>query len=265
MLVSYHVHSNLSDGKYPIRDIVRAGVDQGLDELGISDHYVLLPSDRIVDWSMPPSGLPAYIDEIRAAAEEASAKMTVRFGIEADFIPDTIEDLRGMLAEFPFDYVIGSVHYVDGFLVDADPKHWERISEAERNDVIRGYWSRIADMAATRLFDFVGHLDLCKKFGYAPSIDVSDDIVAALDALARSRMAVEVNTAGWHVPAREVYPSPMILKSCFRRGIPALVTADAHDVAFLTRDFDRGKQLLRSVGYTETAVYAGRQRAMIPL
>lgn len=259
MVFSYHVHSLWSDGEGEIADIIRKGREIGLDEIGISDHYVITPDRRQLDWSMPIDGLDDYVDAVQSAAGEAGEDMIVRLGIEADFFPETVEELREVLASQPFDYVIGSVHIVDGFPIDCDASHWEKLSPAERDDVIKLYWVRVRQMAESGVFDFVGHVDLTKKFAYYPVIDVSGEITSALDAIARADMAVELNTAGWFMPCAEGYPSPAILQGCFARDIPMLVSADSHTPGNLIRAYERGYRILRDTGYTEIVSYAGRQ------
>ena len=86
-----------------------------------------------------------------------------------------------------------------------------------------------------------------------------------LDAIAQSGMAVELNTAGWHKDVREAYPSPEIVRGCFRRDIPMLVTADAHHCGELTRDYERGTRALREAGHRESAVFAGRKMKSVAL
>ena len=102
------------------------------------------------------------------------------------------------------------MHIVDGFGIDGCASDWETLIQDERDDVIRAYWARVRQMARSGLFDIAAHLDLYKKFGYYPSVDISKDVEAALDAVATSGMSVELNTAGWHKPCHEEYPSPAI-------------------------------------------------------
>jgi histidinol-phosphatase (PHP family) len=258
MLISYHVHSTYSDGKKTIRELVEAAVAQGLDELGISDHYVLLPEGRSVSWSMSLDGLAQYLAELEEVAEEFRGRLVIRKGLEVDYDHATENGLAEVLRAHDFDFVIGSVHFIDGFPVDESPEHWDRLSESERNDMIRAYWARIELMARSRLFDFAGHLDLYKKFGHRPTIDVSRYVTAALDAIAASGMAVEINTAGWFLPACEAYPSLEILSACRSRGIPIIINSDAHEPSNLTRGFDRAYELARSVGYSEVLAYNRR-------
>jgi histidinol-phosphatase (PHP family) len=265
MKTSYHVHSRWSDGKTGIAELIAAAGEAGLEELGISDHYVLAPPPQVVSWSMPLDRLGDYLADVDAATAAAPAGLIVRRGVEADFFPGQEAAIRAALAPHRFDYVIGSVHYVDGFAVDASRPGWDRLSPDEREAMHRGYWERIVGLANTGLYDIVGHLDLTKKFGYRPESDLSAEIAEALDAIAAADMVVEVNTAGWHMMAREAYPAPDLLRECYRRGIPTQINADAHMPATLTRDFDRAAALLREVGYTQVARFAGRQRTLVPV
>ena len=265
MLTSYHCHSRWSDGEGEIADFVRQARDTGLDEIGLSDHYVLTPDRRRVDWAMPLDALDRYIESVRSAAEESGPTLIVRLGVEADFIPETADDLRDLLADRPFDYVIGSVHSVDGYPIDSSPDDWARLSQAERDDLIRAYWVRVRQMAETGMYSFAGHLDLTKKYGFHPSVDISADVSAALSAVAGAGMAADLNTSGWHVPACEEYPSPAIVNGCFERGIPMLVTADAHTPANIVRSFARGYRILRETGFRETASFKQRSLQHRPM
>jgi histidinol-phosphatase (PHP family) len=115
-------------------------------------------------------------------------------------------------------------------------------------------------MAETGLFDLVGHADLPKKFGFAPAVGLDEEIGAALDAIARNGLTVELNTSGWNKPCEEAYPAQGILTSCARRGIPILVTADAHRDAELTQHFDRALAVLNRLGVAPVSQWSGKGR-----
>ncbi len=264
MRVSYHNHTHWSDGKCSIEDQIAAARATGLDEVGISDHFVLEPGGGQVEWSMPLARLDGYVAEIQAASTGCE-EITLRLGIEADYFPETVDQLRETLSRYPFDYVIGSVHYVDGFSIDGHISDWQGLTQGEIDETWRLYWKRIAEMAKSRVFDFAAHLDLPKKFGFRPAADLSKESDAALDAIAAADMAIEINTAGWSLPAREAYPSLELLRAARSRDIPLLINADAHTPKVLTRDFDRARGLAREAGYTSLVRYAARQRYVIPL
>ncbi|MHB0913453.1 MAG: histidinol-phosphatase HisJ family protein [Armatimonadota bacterium] len=265
MLFSYHVHSNMSDGDSEIPEMIRAAAGAGLDEVGISDHCIITPDRAEMCWAMGPDAVEDYAATVQASAGEAPEGLVVRLGIEMDFVPQTVRETAELLASQPFDYVIGSVHSVDGFLVDENEEGWAGLDQSQRNEVIRTYWALVKGMAESGLFDFVGHIDLPKKFGVYASVDLTAEIGAALDAIARAGMPVELNTAGWYWTCEECYPSPTILAECRRRGIPVLVSADAHMPANIARGFDRAFGLLREVGYTELTSFSGRAQIVRPL
>jgi histidinol-phosphatase (PHP family) len=263
-VTSYHNHTRWSDGAPTVAGHIQAARAAGLAELGISDHYTLHPSGRECEWSMAPDLLGDYVLHVRAAALE-TPDLPVRLGVEACFFPETVADLRERLAPYPWDYVIGSVHEVAGFPIDSDARDWQQLSAAEVDDVWRGYWDRIQQLAASGVCDFIGHLDLPKKFGYRPTADLTAEAEAALDAVAAADLALEINTAGWSLPAGEAYPSPALLRGARARGIPLLINADAHFAEFLTRNFDRARTLAREAGYTELVRYEARRRSPVPL
>lgn len=255
MIATYHNHTNWSDGVASLDEIVERAVELGVDELGISDHYVLHPSGLVPEWSMAPETVGAYAE--RVLSHRGNDDLAIRLGLEIDYFPGHENAIRGALAGIPFDYLIGSVHEVDGFGIDARAETWNELDEDEQNEKHRAYWRAERMLAESGLFTIVAHLDLSKKFGHRPTIDLRDEIARTLDAIAASGLVVELNTAGWHKPCRDGYPSLDILKQCRQRRIPVTLSSDAHDPDHLLRDFTRGRDRLREAGYTEIARFAG--------
>jgi len=264
MITSYHTHTTWSDGTAPLAAMIAGAVVLGVEELGISDHYVPHPHREQSSWSMPLDFLDEYVRRMTVAMAE-TRNVTLLLGLEADYFPETIDALAEKLRAYPFDYVIGSVHIADDFPIDMAASCWEPLSQEERNHHWQRYWVRMREMAETGLFDIVGHLDLPKKFGYLPTEDFSAEIIATLDAIAAAGMTVEINTAGWDKPIGEAYPSPALLREVARRDIPLIITADAHAPDELTRHYARARALAREAGFTELAVYRRRERVMTPL
>ena len=173
--------------------------------------------------------------------------------------------LGRVLDGLSLDYVIGSVHFCRGVAIDGSPATWRRWTPHERDAVHREYWVQIRHLAESGLVDVMAHLDLAKKCGFPPREPVDDLVTAALDAIASAGLVVELNTAGWHKPCREAYPSPPILAGCRQRGIPVTISADAHDPADLVRDFPAAARLLADAGYDEVARFEDRRVRFEPL
>ncbi len=214
-----------------------------LAEIGFSDHLVLAPPlPGPVIWSIRPESLSRYVEEVREVRE--SCPIPVRLALEVDFFPGQAEIVRDLLAPYTFDYLIGSVHFVEGFPVDESSGQWEALTQPEVDEIHRRYWQLIKSMAETRAFHVAGHLDIVKKFAFKSTQDLSREIAAALDSIAAAQMTLELNTSGWGKPCQECYPSEAVLRGAIQRKIPIIVTADAHRKADLTQYYDRAFDLL---------------------
>jgi histidinol-phosphatase (PHP family) len=264
MLISYHNHTTWSDGVSTLEAMIDGARKAGLDELGISDHFTLAPDSHPLSWAMKPESLADYAAEIIRAGANGE-KPAIRLGLEVDYFPETIDLALRSLAPYPFDYLIVSVHFIDGFPIDMDARLWEKISEDSRNEIWRSYWQRLRAAAQTGRFDIAGHFDLPKKFGYFATVDLTKEALAALDAIAAAGMTIEINTAGWNKPVREAYPSLFYLREARRRNIPLIINADAHKAEDLAGHFDRARALAAEAGYSELVRFHQRRRFSYPL
>ncbi len=264
MLTSYHNHTRWSDGAASLAEFLDAARKRGIDELGVSDHYTLHRTGIAVSWSMPLENLEHYVEESRHSAAK-SLDVVLRVGLEADFFPETVVELDKRLSRLPFDFVIASVHFIDDFQFDADAKSWKQFSADGIDELWRAYWHRVCLLAEHGCCDIVAHLDLPKKFGYRPTVDLSAESDAALDAIARSGMAIEINTNGWNFPAKEAYPSLELLNAARQRDIPLMINADAHTPGRLLDHFDAARALAAQAGYHEVVRFERRVATRVPL
>lgn len=267
MLATYHTHSNWSDGKQTLAEMLAASMRMDIGELGISDHWVLHPHGTIMKWAMHPEALGRYVSDVLALRGESALRNgpIIRLGLEVDWYPAPHEHAsvqRAKLDQFPFDYIIGSVHEVDGFTIDGSPAPWANLSQDQVNHLHRRYWQNMKSLGERGGFEIVAHIDLAKKFAFHPTCDLQKEIEEALDAIAAApnKPVVELNTAGWHKPCRDGYPSLEILRECFKRGIDVTISADAHQPEHLLRDFDKAAARLAEAGYTRVARFANREK-----
>lgn len=247
---SLHNHSTWSDGAADIAAMALAARTAGLQTFGISDHWVSLPKGcRLkTEWSIAPERLERYFQECLDVKKQVETRhFTMRIGLEVDFFPENWQANLASLANYPLDYTIGSIHYLDDFPIDSSPEPWRPLGQDAINDIWREYWRRLRALAETKAFTIIGHLDLPKKFGFAATANLDGEIEAALRAIRRSGAQLELNTAGWHKPCDEPYPSPTLLQRALALGIPVLITADAHAPEHVNRDFAQAAQLLASL------------------
>ena len=264
MDVSYHNHSNWSDGLDSVKAMYDAAKAAGLKEFGLSDHYVVpgLPNLNDKEWSMPIQQVRQYVDEVTSYCKSMTCDyFTPRIGLEVDYFRENWKDVAAILDTLPLDYRIGSCHYAFDFSIDHMAEDWEPLSQEQINAIYVEYWRKMMEMAQTGVFDIVGHLDLPKKFAFPCSCDLSDIQEATLQAIKAADMAIELNTAGWFKPCNEPYPSLDLLKRARQLDIPVIISADAHETANVNRAFDRAQALLAQAGYgTQRWRYEGRKR-----
>ena len=267
MLADYHLHTPLCHHAVgePL-EYVAAARARGLEEIGFSDHCPMPGTGEFDNWRMSRADLPRYLDMIQETREQA-APFPVRLGLECDFIAGQeawIEELAGLA---PWDYLIGSVHYIaPGWAVD-DPQFIGRFTtnSTATEDIWTAYWQAYERCIASGLFDFVAHPDLVKKFGHRPPGDLRRFYEPAVVAAVAGNVAVEVSTAGLRKPVGELYPAAGFLALVHAADVPVIINSDAHAPGEVGQDFDQAVAAVRAVGYTATARFAGRQRRAVPL
>jgi histidinol-phosphatase (PHP family) len=260
LLSDYHVHTCWSDGEGQVAEMIARAVDLGLPEVGLTDH--LVPYDPDDDYGIAHDRLAEYVAAVREASTAAQDRIRVLTSVEVDYDPREWRHLVGMLAEHRFDYIIGSVHGMDGrpidYIEDKVLQDWP-----DDDALYTRYFGAVAEMAGSGVIDIVGHLDLPKKFGRRPGPGVREAAEAALDAIATAGVLVEINTSGLRYSIREPFPSADMLGGAHRRGIGITFGSDAHQPQEVADGFDQALAAARSAGY---AVYVRpSDRAEVPL
>jgi histidinol-phosphatase (PHP family) len=189
----------------------------------------------------------------------------VLFGVETDFYEGCESFLRQWLPRQGFDFVIGSVHYVEDWGFD-NPSEQEVWNSVDVTAVWRKYFQLVGRLADSRLYDAVGHLDLPKKFGYRPRDKVQKEMVQpALDRVAKAGMGIELNTSGLRKPVGEIYPSPLIVSLACEREIPICFGSDAHRPEDVGYGFDLALRLAYEAGYKGYFRVSQRSKILTPL
>jgi histidinol-phosphatase (PHP family) len=252
-LIDYHLHVIAHDDRpMTVENILSyCGVaeSRGVREMGITEH------DR-------------YLDKIDVAAfqeaRENSPDVALRLGIEIDFVPGQEERMEWDATALPYDYVIGSVHRVDGDEVDraTDQSVYERY---ETYELYAAYYRNVREAALSGRFEVIGHPDLIKIFRRYPDRDITPLLEETADAVAEAGVVVDVNAAGLRKPVGEIYPSRKFLEMFHRRGVPIILSSDAHAPEEVAAGYDRSLKLVHDVGYREVATFVNHDRGSLPL
>jgi histidinol-phosphatase (PHP family) len=261
-LSDYHVHTPLCHHAtgWPV-EFARRAVELGLGELGFADHNPM--PDQFDDWRMAQKDLPRYLEEV-AKARAAYPQLNIRVGLECDYIDGHEEVIEDLARVHEWDFLIGSVHYLPGGWEVDHPKYVGRHA-GHAEDVWASYWGEYEACIRSGLFDFVGHPDLPKKFGFRPEGDLRRFYEPAIAALVEMKMPFEINTAGWRKECHEQYPAREFVELAHQAGVPLLINSDAHAVDELGAGFAEAVKLARDAGYTQTARFQKRKISFVPL
>ena len=262
-LADYHMHTPLcrhATGE-PVDYAARAVV-LGLEEIGFSDHAPMR-EDGFDSWRMDLADLDRYVAAV-GQARTAHPGLTIRLALEVDYLPGQEDWIRELAARHPWDYFIGSVHYLGGWDID-NPQKLAEWKHRDVKEVWAGYVDRLTEAAQSGLFDILGHIDLPKKFGHYPDASVLPRYERLLEAARAAGVAIELNTAGLRKDCREIYPSRAILEAAYRCGVPITFGSDAHAPDEVGSAWAEALTLARSVGYQTSCRFAARRRSEVQL
>ncbi len=262
--IDYQVHSVRShDGKASILDQCERAVNIGLDEVGFSEHKDFDPADPVVDFF----DYEAYMREIEAARQRYGDSLTIRAGVEIDY-QDWFEDrIDDYLKAHSFDFVIGSVHYVDRHMIMTPEYNQSRTAETAYGD----YFHAVRQSVDSGLFDIVGHLEYANRRGiaawgqYDPG-PYREQLDALFDAMIERGVVFELNTAGLHQNLGVTYPSSTTLSYYTQCGGSLLsIGSDAHHPDQLGHAYGNAARMALAAGLTKVCTWENRKPRLVPL
>jgi histidinol-phosphatase (PHP family) len=255
----------------------------GVEEVALTEHLSRFrQADRVLKgwWEDDPSpalalameraweeeqgaDLDTYVEVVLAAKAEG---LPVVLGMEVDHYPGRMDEVAELLDGYPFDVLLGSVHWIGAWGFDnlselAFAAEWDaRPIEA----VWDGYTTALEELAASGACDVLAHPDLCKVTGRRPA--VPDEWHARMaEAAARCGLAAEVSSAGLRKPVGEAYPAPDLLARFAAAGVPFTTASDAHRLDRVAERGDELRALLAAAGCTTLRAYRGRAPRAVPL
>ena len=266
MIVDYHMHlrngrEQIAHDTWSVEPFVETARAAGVDEIGFTEHVYYFRQTRSL-WTVPYQtercvyDIEAYVD---AVVQARGRGLPVKLGLEVDYVPGREDETRELLSPYPWDYLLGSVHFIDGLGIDGPPRLLDAVGVEE---TWRRYFYELAAAARSGLFDSLSHPDLVKIFGERVE---TFDYAPVVEAISQSGVAVEVSTAGLRKPVGELYPHPDFLAACRERGVPVTLGSDAHRPDLVGWDFDQARELLHWAGYETITVFEQRRGQQEPL
>jgi histidinol-phosphatase (PHP family) len=265
-MLDYHLHlwphgqRDTAPTLDQVADYCESAQAAGVQEVALTEHlFRFSQADRLLRgfWDEEPDAalrasmanywddharadLDAYVECVLAAKD---AGLPVVLGLEVDYYRGKMDDVATLLAGYPFDVLLGSVHWLGAWRFDDvdDAVSMAQWSTRDVDVAWNDYVTAIEELAATSVCDVLAHPDLVKAAGHQPAVpgECWDRLV---EAAVSSGMAAELSSAGWRKPVNEAYPAPELLARLAANGVPLTTASDAHrlsDVAHRTADLAR--------------------------
>ncbi len=197
-----------------------------------------------------------YVESIQDAK---NAGLPVKLGLEMDYYRGSMDGVSAMLSEYPFDAILGSVHWLGTWRFDDldDPLSMGRWSTVSLDAIWKQYEESIEELTETASCDIIAHPDLIKVHGEKPPMDNEFWSVMA-EILSKSGMAVEVSSAGWRKPIEEQYPATELIGNLAVRGVPFTTASDAHTLSLVGDQVGRLRTMLVDAGVGSIRSFSAR-------
>jgi len=263
----------------PLREMIEAAVARGLHTYGVTEHAprteprFLYPEEIALGWDVArlARNFEAYAHTVRALAEEFADRLEVLCGFEAEVVPPDRypEVMLGLRERFGFDYLVGSVHWVDGIPFDYSGDEFTKAVAAYGG--IEGfacrYYETVAEMVRVLEPEVVGHLDLMRKFaGPHDALDtpaIRRAAEAALEAMLEHNCIVDVNTVALRRGLGAPYPAAWLVQMAREIGLGFCFGDDSHCAADVGAHLAEARQYLLDNGVHAVTVLARQDMDLV--
>jgi histidinol-phosphatase (PHP family) len=259
--LDYHMHSRFSeDGDDTPESMCQRAIDLGIPEIGFTEHWDVGPYEGNPRYFNPE---PWYA-ELERLRRLFAGQLVIRAGIEIAEPHLYPQETREVLQRAPFDYVIGSVHYVGpNFMFN--PEYFRTHTADE---IYAGYFAELDQMVRTADLDIVAHFDIPARtgipvLGYDP-VRYEPMIRSALKTCIERSLALDVNVSGLRKPSRNIMPDPLILAWYVEMGGQRLTLgSDAHRLPEVSQHLEKAIEAIQAAGINHITKFERRQACLV--
>ena len=281
MKIDYHMHFEYGDyDENWVQGFFDAAKRRGLDEIGITEHSHTFPEfkslyydDLILDDSfvgtfqkkwLKKNKFKHTLNDYFNFMEQLKSKYNVKTGIEVCNFQNQSE-VKNILDNYDFDYIIGSVHFLHGWAYDSSEikDEW---NNHDLRDIYEWYTTEVEKLASAKLYDVLGHPFNIRLFKNIPDFDVSKYLERVAKALKLANMAVDVNTGTrYRYPIEEISPYKEFMKIAAEYELPIIISSDAHKPEDCGNFNDEAIVYVKNFGYNKMLRFKNRQREYVDI
>jgi histidinol-phosphatase (PHP family) len=249
-----HMHTTLCKHAWGLpEEYAEIGKRRGLSGIIFTCHSPM-PRGFWPHVRMDEAQFDEYVALVERCRDHYLGVMDVRLGMETDYFPGFEDWVQELHNRADFHYVLGSVHW-------QGPEYHARFGQGSADDFRRSYWENLAASAETGLFDCLAHPDLIKNYrasewSFEPW---QETIASSLDRIAKTGVAMELNTSGFHKSSQQMNPSFAMLQMMRERGIPVVIGSDSHKPLRVGENFTGALEKLQRAGYESVRIFEHRK------
>lgn len=250
-----HMHTPLCKHAWgEPEEYAEQGVKAGLKGIIFTCHCPM-PGGFWPTVRMAESEFDTYVALVQRTADAFKGRLDVRLGIESEFYPGCEEYIAGFHKRADFHYVLGGLHW----------QAREYLNKYETGTIEhfrRTYFEHLAQAAESGLYDCLAHPDLVKNYhpdSWCFAI-VKNTVTQALDRIAATGVAMELNTSGLNKSYSEMNPGDEMLAMMAERKIPVVIGSDAHRAVRVGEQFVTALNKLSEAGYENVSYFLERKR-----
>jgi histidinol-phosphatase (PHP family) len=274
LIADYHVHTPYcghAQGK--TIDYIECALRAGISEIGFSDHlgrYYLgkVQKKRYWDWGMRERDIARYFSEILDLKEAYEGRITIRVGLEVDYIEGAEHLLEAIVSHYPFDFLLGSIHCLPCL-------GWRHVSEYVKTNAVQAYaayFEAVESAIRSGIFQSIAHLDFIWRYvswPEAPQEVLQEYISDAVKLSAKSATNMEVNANGflWSQINDDMGFDlfAMFLESIGKHRAAITIGSDAHTPELVGKAFPQIIETLKKRGIDTMSVFEQKQQRCVKL
>ncbi len=260
MRCDYHVHTEFSnDCNVPMHEQCKAAIAAGIHQIAFTEHEENNPREQL-PYSFDH---PAYFEELTLCRARFSADLTLRAGIEISEPHRYAVETARVLAGYPWDFVLGSLHWLDAETNTNSREFFTRYGDWRGG--FHAYFTEMLALARDGDFDILAHMDYPARYGrpyFGDAYDIRDyetDIRAVLAMLITRGKGIEINTASLRKRLPTTCPPQAVLQWYHEMGGTLLTLgSDAHLARDIGSDITVARHMAQAAGFTRITIYECR-------
>jgi len=270
-LVDYHTHTNYTtDATGTVKDYCEAAEKLGIKEIAFTNHLNFAKFESIPELkgseapivTIKLEQIPKYFEEIEEARKQFNIK--IKFGMEIDYFEIFEPKIRKLINDYPFDFILGAVHFIDGFCISESGSANKFFQGRDVLQIYIKYFSKLKKAIDSQLFDVMSHPDIVRRFAVnyskIPFEKYKKQVEDVVNSLTDNKIGIELNTYGYIHPVQDSYPSIEFLRLCKECGVKVVtIGSDAYSPSRLGDRLKEGIEKLKGVGYDRICLFNQRK------